>query len=1060
MKADEAVGRWSRATGRGNFQQGYQELTPGGVDTYTQNYRSEIREGDVSGFADQAAGGFDEAASDYAGGADVIAGSTDESLGRAGRAVSRGDVGGVGDAIAGTGDEAFYRAGAAARRGDQAGISDAAAGGVDEAASGVVGGTREWADAAGGSADETVRRTFDEQRGGGYGDTSTYRGGADELSGQVDEAVSRAAEQAGRGNFAAAGDQLVGGMDEGVSQIGQILGRDYGGSRGWRRAWSGAWEGDVGQTVGGLVQSGGAAYAKSSAIGDVAAGGTDEYVGSAQVDTGFTDRSTQSGGWLTEEQEQKLGVASQNFSEDAQMLADVATDYSPTAMTSEAFKGVTRDYGISTSATIAGQNVSLYNQQGEGIRERAIEGAISGGLGLGNVFSYASTAETGAEVAANAPQAARRAGPAATAATVTAMGRMMTGQAAQSITQNPARTLGGVGSEFVFGIGAGKVAGSLGRVTNDRLRTIGGEYVEPEGITNQDTVDYYEGQSQEKGDKFPGAESPERYRNSPAGTVRSQAERFTPSSVENFFRRYGVNQGTTLKKAIEVEPEGPGISRSPGKSTGFKTQKGDYESPGAFAGPEMSPNFLGIDPNQDYTPDFSLRPGLPSTGGNPTGVLVRTDVRNPEADTMDEFRNEMLERSGETTARTKPAGSDELNTGEIEAVIPPEAKFERVGNGLRGMLERVGIGSRFYTEIGGRRVPLRPVAPEDRGGPNAPDSPGDADAPQSGSGESLDYYIQEPSQPVDRSMPPIGAGGGAASQSQSGQPQQTYSSSPFGSIERDLQDLFGGGRRVTSGGRVGVNQQESAGDRGRGRGPSSSTGGGTDQTTRPDSPRDSGPSDTRPDGRKVPSDDELPDGWRRKKPGEYSSGRPRDRDRDGQPRDYGDSSRRNYGDRDRSRTTHPDDSSGSSRVSESHRRVTSGGGGSSVGSPTGDSEPTSPPTHNPPEIYPPPETYGPPSYGTLTPSGGPAEYESGGSTGGILYNPVLEYPNRPMRRDPDNEEEDKNPQAVEMPFGYWGKGWVNPVASAQEATQEILGGIGQGGGDPLESVEEDLQSLR
>jgi len=92
---------------------------------------------------------------------------------------------------------------------------------------------------------------------------------------------------------------------------------------------------------------------------------------------------------------------------------------------------------------------------------------------------------------------------------------------------------------------------------------------------------------------------------------------------------------------------------------------------------------------------------------------------------MDEFNQELLDREGETTARTKPAS--EVNVGEAEAVIPPEAEFADIGSRgpISSAARRAGIGSDFSVrfggyripgtdrKIGGKKVPLRPVADPD-----------------------------------------------------------------------------------------------------------------------------------------------------------------------------------------------------------------------------------------------------------------------------------------------------------------------------------------------------------
>ena len=47
-----------------------------------------------------------------------------------------------------------------------------------------------------------------------------------------------------------------------------------------------------------------------------------------------------------------------------------------------------------------------------------------------------------------------------------------------------------------------------------------------------------------------------------------------------------------------------------------------------------------------------------------------------------------------------------------------------------------------------------------------------------------------------------------------------------------------------------------------------------------------------------------------------------------------------------------------------------------------------------------------------------------------------------------------------MPFGFWDRSWVNPVASAQTAWERTLGGSGLDAGGMLGAVEEDLRHIR
>jgi hypothetical protein len=287
--------------------------------------------------------------------------------------------------------------------------------------------------------------------------------------------------------------------------------------------------------------------------------------------------------------------------------------------------------------------------------------------------------------------------------------------AAESAAENPQDATRQLISGAALSAGTGAAIGRLGRFGIDRVRTAGATEVDLEEVTNPETAAFYRGSNVDTDARFPGADDPDLYQSDPAEAVRQQADDYTPSIIEDRFEAAGVEDGTDLKKAVETEPDGPG------GGAGFETQEGSYESPGAFVGPELSPNFLGVGER-----GLSLRPGVPRLGGRPTAVIARTDVENPDADTLEQFNRELVDdRAGETTARTKPAG--EANPGEIEAVIPPEAQFRAVDGVFSGG-NRFGIGANYYTEVGGRRVPIRLVAPDDRVDVDARDVDADADA--------------------------------------------------------------------------------------------------------------------------------------------------------------------------------------------------------------------------------------------------------------------------------------------------------------------------------------------
>jgi len=293
-------------------------------------------------------------------------------------------------------------------------------------------------------------------------------------------------------------------------------------------------------------------------------------------------------------------------------------------------------------------------------------------------------------------QGARPVGEALTTATRGAAVR-----AGRQAQQNPAAAAGGLLADVALGFGAGRAAGLTGQIARDRVRTFGATDI-TEDVTNPGTLEFYNnrGQGVDESDRFPGAQDPELYQRDSAAAVRQQADEFTPEAVTETFEEAGVTDGSVIKKAMDVEPEGPDTSTLQRSGGGFTAGPGDYELPGAFFGPEVSPNFFRTGRRSGF------RPGLiPDFGGRPTAVLARTDVENPRARTMAELGDELAERAGEPVA----LGRASPNPGEIEAIVPEGAQFRDIS---AGPAQRLGIGSDFFVRSGGRRIPVRLVAPD------------------------------------------------------------------------------------------------------------------------------------------------------------------------------------------------------------------------------------------------------------------------------------------------------------------------------------------------------------
>lgn len=229
----------------------------------------------------------------------------------------------------------------------------------------------------------------------------------------------------------------------------------------------------------------------------------------------------------------------------------------------------------------------------------------------------------------------------------------------------------------------------------DRVRTAGATELDPEDVYRSDLL--RESGDQIVAEELPGVTRPDLYQESPADALRAQAEEFTPTEVEQLFEARGVTEGSVLTRALGTEPEGPGIGRG-----GLTTREGDYEVPGASFSPELSPSYL-------------------RTGGElglrPTAVMARTRIADVEAsgaetdiNQLQEFEQEIMAREGE--AEAVPSQMP-ISEAQAEAVVPPGVDLQRVESGgpARRLARRAGIGSEFYVEVGGRRVPVDPVAP-------------------------------------------------------------------------------------------------------------------------------------------------------------------------------------------------------------------------------------------------------------------------------------------------------------------------------------------------------------
>jgi hypothetical protein len=267
---------------------------------------------------------------------------------------------------------------------------------------------------------------------------------------------------------------------------------------------------------------------------------------------------------------------------------------------------------------------------------------------------------------------------------------------------DPGTLVGAIGAGTATSVGIGVGLGRGVTSARDAVRTAGAREIDFSDVTNPSTRSFIEGDG---GDPFPPVRDQDLAADAPAEAIRRQADEFTPEELETEFDEAGAAVGpdeSVMFRAVDTEPEGPGVSRADQGLETFGTER-PFDPPGGFVSPELSPRFLGVE-----DAEFSPRPGLPDFGGRPTAVAVRTEVREPDASDFEGFRRELDERAGETDAFTNP----DFSLGEAEAVIPPQAEFAPVSSGGAGRraARALGIGSDFEINVGGRSVPLRTVA--------------------------------------------------------------------------------------------------------------------------------------------------------------------------------------------------------------------------------------------------------------------------------------------------------------------------------------------------------------
>lgn len=500
------------------------------------------------------------------------------------------------------------------------------------------------------------------------------------------------------------------------------------------------------------------------------------------------------------------------------------------------------------------------------------------------------------------------------------------------------------------------------------------------------------------------------------GSLVSRIEDTDPRDFRDLTVEVGLTKGEPSPVAYHVR-SAEAVDEYGGFGRRYEAPEGSSELPGLFQSADLSNLRLSqIGGSGLSMPTIGLP--RPQIGGSRVLAERGVDVDITEGRSRQEVSRYLEEDASRSKSYVRTDTEDGGPTPEQEVVAPPGSQF-------------VDDGGVFGVRVGGRRIPftdwrlggevvtgraVRRADVDDMVASDVHDTmSGYQVASETTEAIEESYYRQASNQ-----VPFLPVGGFGVTET-AGQSQGLASS-----VNEDLDRLYGG-RRVT------------------------------EATTRPESAADGEYVD--PDY--TAGDKDLPWDWKRVDRDELER-RNREVEYDRRSRD---SQYRDYADRD-GYTTQPE----SGRVTDQDRRVTSGesetrsqasgpsSGGTTGGSsgPMGYSEPEYPPMDRPQPIrYPvrPPTT---PTEVVETP---PPSNPYTPTTPTTPYIPEITG----QRLDWESEDEVDKQQAM-MGLGAWGKGWVNPVADAQQATQAVLGGLGGYGGgggfDPLGAVRQDLERLR
>jgi polyhydroxyalkanoate synthesis regulator phasin len=556
-------------------------------------------------------------------------------------------------------------------------------------------------------AKQSVDRTVDRAQQTASDATSTAQNAADKATDTANDVASGVSRSAGEIEDATR-DQV----DHAAETHGE-MGREL-------------QEGDVGAAADTAVESTGETYDNLARAGDAAAGSTDEYVGSAEVNTDVTDDLTR-GGVLSENRNDNSGLLPGE-------VAGVEISEAGFRRAAEDVDSVKDSFDENEPVTIAGSDAP----------ERVLQGAAGAGVDLLNVPSHIVMAETGVEVAQNAPGAIQEHGAGEVAETATGVGALAGSAMASEASENPVEFTAGLGMDFITGAGIAKAGKKAGQAASRAGKT----RVDPGDVTNTKTRDYYEGGGANPEDQFPGFR-PEDYgtQGDPVETFRRQGEDFTPDEVK---RELGDTSDTET-----YATHGTNYNFDSEFEAGIEKSRPSDPDDAMFVGPELSPNFAGFSGGGSSMSLSSLKPRLPRVsdfrGSDKQMVASKMDVDKvpedvgPEARTGDSpmapgDESQFLADEAES-GRAYVRNAENRNQAEAEALVPGGSTFREMSpENSRG----------YYTEIDDEPVDIRLFESADDPMTSPDADAGTADGPVD---ESGGFYTAEEMPSSGRTTP-------------------------------------------------------------------------------------------------------------------------------------------------------------------------------------------------------------------------------------------------------------------------------------------------------------------